>query len=278
MVNYSKVIQEANSSSDPSSLGTANIGLSMTGLGYLHYPYIVMGTFNVAVALLFLMLFCLQALKKNLTQLDKNNKSEEAKMDTAPIVSSRQRLLIIAFYFIFFFFNGGLEITYGGLIVMYAYRSLNMSKTASTLVNAAFWGSLSFGRLLGLGVSHLGYIRLNIGLCVGLGILAMVGLVSLATIHFMVIWVCSVVLGLAMACTLGNMLTVAKQDLKATGFIISVLMFALYFGMMLVPAATGRMFKYWGVSVFPYVCLSCMCLIGIAFVGTVVLRNMFKGT
>ena len=224
------------------------------------YPYLIISIFNLAVVILFVTLIRRQQRPLNTDEIHVGlhvpAKGKEAntrgRTGTTSLSRWERRLLIILFILLMLF-HGGIETTYGGLVLTYAVNHLSWTKSMGTMVASAFWGALASGRCAGIFISKLGHLRLNLAISVTTAAVSMAVLAVAASLHHLVLWICSIVLGVSISMTVGNSLVVAKQFGSQSGRLVSMLIFGLFAGMLLLPAVTGRLFKTAGVVCFPYV-------------------------
>ena len=137
-----------------------------------------------------------------------------------------------------FFLYVGAEVSYGGWIYTYALESgLGNINTAGYL-NSAFWGMLTFGRLLAIPAAMR--IRPSQILTFALiGCLLSLGLLWLPNTTPQLLWIGTLGLGFSMAPIFPTMLAVAGRRLAMTGRVTGWFFVASNAGGMTVPWLTG---------------------------------------
>ena len=161
----------------------------------------------------------------------------------------------VALIVILFLFYVGLELGFGNWIYTYAISlSLGTEVTAAYLTSA-FWGSFTFGRLLGVWVStklrpHMIIVFDLIGCAVSTVIIMLWKESSLA------LWVGTFGLGLSMASIFPNIMMLAGERMQITGAITGWFLVGSGAGGMLVPWLLGQIFANTGPQLMTTVLLA----------------------
>ena len=166
----------------------------------------------------------------------------------------------VALIVILFLFYVGLELGFGNWIYTYAI-SLNLgTEVTAAYLTSAFWGSFTFGRLLGVWVStrlrpHTIIVLDLIGCAVSTIIIMLWNESSLA------LWVGTFGLGLSMASIFPSIMMLAGEKMQITGAITGWFLVGSGAGSMLVPWLLGQIFTYTGPQLMTTVLLVDIVLI-----------------
>ena len=163
-------------------------------------------------------------------------------------------ILPVALIVILFLFYVGLELGFGNWVYTYAITiNLGTDVTAAYLTSA-FWGSFTFGRLLGVWVS----IRLRPHVII---VLDLIGC-AVSTIIIMLwkdsslaLWVGTIGLGLSMASIFPSIMMLAGERMQITGAITGWFLVGSGAGSMLIPWLLGQIFTYTGPQLMTTVLL-----------------------
>ena len=162
--------------------------------------------------------------------------------------SKRDDYFFIGLISLFFFLHVGGELSFGGWIYTYAVSVDLADKTVAAYLTSAFWGSLTFGRLLGIPIASRvkpGYILLGnlVGCFLGTGI------IFLFPGSTVVLWVGSIVTGLSVASLFPMSLTFAGKHLHISGQVTSWFLVGASVGSMFIPWFIGQLFESIGPQV-----------------------------
>ena len=164
----------------------------------------------------------------------KHAHSEETKSSVFPVVPVALVMMLFVLYV-------GLELGFGNWIYAYAFTlGLETQITAAYLVSA-FWGSFTFGRLLGVWVST----RLRSRTILFLDIIGC----AISTIVIMLwkdssaaLWIGTFGLGLSMASIFPTLIILAGEQMQITGTITGLFLVGSGAGSMLLPWLIGQIF------------------------------------
>lgn len=162
--------------------------------------------------------------------------------------SKRDDYFFIGLISLFFFLHVGGELSFGGWIYTYAVSVDLADKTVAAYLTSAFWGSLTFGRLLGIPIASRvkpGSILLGnlVGCFLGTGI------IFLFPGSTVVLWVGSIVTGLSVASLFPMSLTFAGKHLHISGQVTSWFLVGASVGSMFIPWFIGQLFESIGPQV-----------------------------
>jgi len=147
-------------------------------------------------------------------------------------------VLIAALWFLYI----GTEVTFGGWVYSYAVTLGIGDQTRAAYIASAFWGALTFGRLLAVPVAA----RLRPGtiLIVDFGAALASGIVlAFLGTQPVPLWIGTIGLGLALASIIPTTISFAESRLTVTGRVTSWLFVGGSLGGMTVPWLVGRFFE-----------------------------------
>jgi MFS transporter, FHS family, Na+ dependent glucose transporter 1 len=158
----------------------------------------------------------------------------------------------------------GAEIGFGSWIYTYALTlGLGTTLTAAYLTSA-FWGTFTFGRLLGVWVSTR--IRIALVLFLDLaGCLACLGVILLWQKSVMALWLGTIGLGLFMASIFPTTLMLARERMHITGSMTGWFLAGASVGGMSLPWGIGQAFVLMGAETMPLVILVAVILIMLVY-------------
>jgi FHS family Na+ dependent glucose MFS transporter 1 len=207
------------------------IAQSILLLGYYGPAYWLIVILMVPVAVLF------SRVKSPISQTGADHNSAK---------TFNRRLLILLVSFLFLYV--GAEVSYGGWIFTYATRQNLADETTAAYITSAFWGALTLGRLLGVPVSA----RLQPKTILWIDLFGC-AISTLAIVLFpqsqVVMWICTLLLGLSMASIFPTALTFADKRLNISAGITSWLFVGASLGGMVLPWIIGQVFEPFGPPV-----------------------------
>jgi len=159
---------------------------------------------------------------------------------------------------VFLFFYIGVEVTYGSYVFTFAvtYKELCFSKSKAALLNAVYWGSFTFGRLLGIGIAMLKVSNTTMLVTDFIGCMCAVLLLTVARTSVVAIWIGSALLGLAIASIFPSILVWINEHLEVTGKVTAVLVNGAAFGDMVLPLTVGLLITNVNPELFIYLMLA----------------------
>lgn len=156
----------------------------------------------------------------------------------------------------------GLELGFGNWIYAYAFTlGLETEITAAYLVSA-FWGSFTFGRLLGIWVSTRLRTRTILFMDI-IGCTISTVLIMLWKDSTIALWIGTFGLGLSMASIFPTLIILAGERMQITGTITGLFLVGSGAGSMLMPWLIGQIFVGTGPKAMTTVLL--VDLVGILF-------------
>jgi FHS family Na+ dependent glucose MFS transporter 1 len=175
--------------------------------------------------------------------------------------AKRNIVLLIALLLLFYV---GAEAAFGGWISTYAV-ALDLSGTATAAyLTSAFWGALTFGRLVGIPIAARFRPR-TILLADLLGCLASVGVILLWASSPVAVWLGALGLGFSMASFFPTAISLAERRIPITGAVTGWFLVASSIGAMSVPWLIGQLFEPLGPQIVMIVILIDLVVALIAF-------------
>jgi FHS family Na+ dependent glucose MFS transporter 1 len=146
----------------------------------------------------------------------------------------------------FVLYVGG-EAGYGAWIYTYAFTLNFGTEITAAYLTAAFWGSFTLGRLLGIWISTLAK-PLTILLLDFAGCILSIGLILLFQESTSVLWVGTILFGLSQASIFPTFLTLAEERMHITGTIAGLFLVGAGVGGMILPWLIGQAFVQVGAT------------------------------
>lgn len=159
---------------------------------------------------------------------------------------------------VFLFLYVGTEVSFGGWIFVYARANHLGDMESIGYLAAAFWGSLTIGRLALMPL----VIRLQPQTVLRCCLLACFFSVSLMTIQLTATtaWLGTIGLGVSMAPIFPNVIVMANQRAKMTGRVVGSLIATASAGAMVLPWSIGQMFTLVGYDALLWFTLAAIAL------------------
>jgi len=151
----------------------------------------------------------------------------------------RKIVFLIAIVLLFYV---GAEVAFGGWIYTYAVALDLGGATTAAYLTSAFWGSFTFGRLVGIPIAARFRPR-SILLVDLLGCLASVGVILLWTSSPVAVWLGALGLGFSMASVFPTAISLAERRIPITGAVTGWFLVAGSIGAMSVPWLIGQLFE-----------------------------------
>ncbi|MDQ2690911.1 MAG: MFS transporter [Chloroflexota bacterium] len=149
-------------------------------------------------------------------------------------------LPVLTMVLCFVLYVGG-EAGYGAWIYTYAFTLNFGTEVTAAYLTSAFWGSFTLGRLLGIWVSTRAR-PMTILLLDLAGCLASVGLIMLFPGSAPILWLGTVLFGIAQASIFPTFLTLAEERMHVTGTIAGLFLVGAGVGGMILPWLIGQTF------------------------------------
>lgn len=158
--------------------------------------------------------------------------------------SAKNNLLVAAIITLFLLYAGA-EVSFGGWIYTYTISLYQGIETTAAYLNSAFWGALTFGRLLA--IPFAAYFAPSVLLLVNfLGCLISISLLLLGTPSLTMIWIGTLGVGLSMAPVFPTLLAFAGSHIQITAKINSWFCIGSGLGAMTLPLLIGQVFEIYG--------------------------------
>jgi fucose permease len=155
-------------------------------------------------------------------------------------------LPVLTMVLCFVLYVGG-EAGYGAWIYTYAFTLKFGTEVTAAYLTSAFWGSFTLGRLLGIWVS-LRARPLTILLLDFAGCLLSVGLILLVPGSSFILWLGTILFGVAQASIFPTFLTLAEERMHITGTIAGLFLVGAGMGGMVLPWLIGQAFVQVGAA------------------------------
>lgn len=172
--------------------------------------------------------------------------------------------VLIVMISLFFFLHTGTELGYGGWIFSYAVAMQIGPDSIARLLNSAYWGGFTFGRVISIPLALK--LRPQTMLLLDLtGAIVSVGVIVLLPDWPPAIWVGTIGLGLSIASMFPASLNFAERRMPISGRVTSYFLVGANAGAMVLPWVIGQLFEsvspqammwmLWGVVVSALVVL-----------------------
>ncbi|XP_066980624.1 major facilitator superfamily domain-containing protein 4A-like [Macrobrachium rosenbergii] len=163
-----------------------------------------------------------------------------------PPVTREQVIMVATLTAAMLFLYDGLQSGYGLYVFSYAVKSIaGMSMNEAAYLNACFWGTFAFGRLLSIGIATKlapsSMLLCNIGGC----LVAMVLMLCFSHNHS-VLYVGTCIFGTFLSSVYPTAVTLAETYIHVTSFLTSILVATAASGEMLIPVIIGHEFAAFG--------------------------------
>lgn len=145
----------------------------------------------------------------------------------------------------------GMEVAYGGWVTTYGLKEDFANESAAPYLNAAFWGTLTLSRLMGVVLSARYpplVLLLRLSLAAVLALIPMLVYPSTGSV-----WITSALYGLSLGPVYASVMTVPSSlGMRMTNQVSAWLVIGGAVGEMLIPAAVAPLFHAVGYHVFPW--------------------------
>ena len=199
-----------------------------------------------------------QLYEQIIAQEKSNAATHKRKTSTANVKHYKAfQIFIVVMCSIFLFFYNGVEVTYGSYVFTFAvtYKELCFSKSKAALLNSLYWGSFTFGRLMGIGIAMLKVSTTTMLVTDFIGCMCAVLLVTILRRSDVVIWIGTALLGLAIASIFPSVLLWVNEHLEVTGKVTTILVNGAAFGDMVLPLTVGLLVTNVNPELFIYLML-----------------------
>lgn len=158
-----------------------------------------------------------------------------------PQPASRERTVVLLVTLLLFLFVG-VEGGFGGWIYSYALALDLSGATAAAYLTSAYWGALTFGRLLAIPIASRVRPRWIL-LADAIGCLASVTVLLLWPKSPLATWAATIGMGLFMASVFPTAITLAEHRITITGKITGWFLVGASMGGMTLPLLMGQLFE-----------------------------------
>ncbi|XP_042231739.1 major facilitator superfamily domain-containing protein 4A-like [Homarus americanus] len=170
------------------------------------------------------------------------SKASIGETEDRPAVTKEQVITVTFLTAIMLFLYDGLQAGYGGYVFSFAVKSIaGMSSNEAAYLNACFWGTFAFGRLVSIGIAtRLApsfMLICNISGC----LVAMVLMLSFRHSHA-VLYLGTCIFGTFLSSVYPTAVTLAETYIHVTSFITSALVVTAASGEMIIPVIIGHGF------------------------------------
>jgi FHS family Na+ dependent glucose MFS transporter 1 len=210
----------------------------ITKLTKVQFAYLTIALFLQLVSFMALVTCCLERPKRLSAQ--------NVDMDGQYIIKKETmgfRIQILVLLAIFFFLYVGMEVAYGGLIMIFSVKQLGWSKEEGTWLTSVFWGSFAASRGAAIFISRWCSPAVMLIADLLLCAISMIGLLMTLESNPTMLWYCTAVLGVGMASIFPTGITWAERYLRVTGKAASVFVVGSALGEMAIPALVGFLFN-----------------------------------
>ncbi|XP_065916943.1 sodium-dependent glucose transporter 1A-like [Dysidea avara] len=187
-------------------------------------------------------------------------------------------IFIVSICTIFLFFYIGIEVTYGSFIFTFSvtYKELCFSKSKAALLNSVYWGSFTFGRLLGVGIAMLKVPTTAMIVADFIGCMVTVVLINVLHTGEIVIWIGSALMGLSIASIFPATLVLVDEHLEVTGRVTAILVNGAALGDMVLPLTVGLLVTNVNPEYFLYLTLAYSSGASVLFVIMLVVSYLWR--
>ncbi|GAK58818.1 MFS family sugar transporter [Candidatus Vecturithrix granuli] len=156
-----------------------------------------------------------------------------------------KKTFLVGVIVVLFLLYVGSEVSFGGWIYTYTISLYQGVETTAAYLTSAFWGALTFGRLLAIPFAAYFAPRLLL-LANFIGCLISVSLLLIGTPSLTIIWIGTLGVGVSMAPVFPTLLTFAGRHIQITAKINSWFCIGSGVGGMTLPLLIGQVFEIYG--------------------------------
>ena len=213
------------------------VGQTLLARGEISWAFWALAVMTVPVAIWLLRLSSPAAR----TEAQSQDGTTKAQDRTSPRPASRERAVVLMVTLLLFLFVG-VESGFGGWIYSYALALDLSSTTTAAYLTSAYWGALTFGRLLAIPIASRVRPRWIL-LADAVGCLASVTVLLLWPRTPLATWVATISMGLFMASVFPTAITLAEHRVTITGQITGWFLVGASMGGMTLPLVMGQIFE-----------------------------------
>ena len=219
----------------------------------IHLAYIIIGCIRFLIAVPFFVVFAKSPHpRKPLPALKEKSDLSETTMEWRGM--RWQALYIVAFIVIFFFYCS-LEFCYSQLLQTFASVGLGWSRAHGALVTSVFFGAFGISRLIFIPLIKCVRPYLVVGVNIAISFLAMIVILVAVTKHFVILWICSGIMGFGLGPVFPAIITWASQYTEVTGMVMGGFSLFGAVGVMALPPLIGHLIGQFGGMAIMYTLL-----------------------
>jgi FHS family Na+ dependent glucose MFS transporter 1 len=171
--------------------------------------------------------------------------SPAVETSSRPGSTKGDNLLVAVLIALFFFLYVGGESCFGGWIFSYAVGMNLVSQTSAAYLTSAFWGALTFGRLLGVPISSRFSPRSILWVDI-IGTIVSLMPIVLFPKSAVAVWIGALGTGLFMASVFPTIMALAERNMKISARTTSIFFIGSSTGGMILPWAVGQLYELLG--------------------------------
>ena len=229
----------------------------------MKYAYLISGGFLLLAGLAFLVLYVTGSRPICIHKKEEQNPEELTKIEGNKILF----VTFVVLVFIFYWMYCNLELSYSYYLMSYTVDELGWSKTDGASLTSVFWGTFTFGRIVGIFIVKYISTELLLLCSTILTILSLIPIVFFAHVHFSVMWISTVLFGFFISTIYASGLTFSDMYVSFSGGIGSVFVAAGSLGGLTGPIIVVPLFSSYGMKVFVVLLLVSAVLQFLVFLG-----------
>ncbi|CAI9732116.1 Hypothetical predicted protein [Octopus vulgaris] len=232
---------------------------AVKGMSHIQFAYMIIGVLLFLISIFFMCLYCYDKSYQSPVAYRCDRKHKSCFEDQG------FRIQILIALFIFFFMYVGMEVTFGGFIMIFAVEQFHWNKDNSVMLTSLFWGALATGRGISIFITRCCVPCWMLVTNITLVLLASL-ILSFGLSHYQVLlWVGTLLFGLGLSSLFPTGMSWAESYMTMTGKATAVLIVGSALGEMILPAITGFFFTKKKMVLmyimFSLSLLSCLCFI-----------------
>lgn len=162
------------------------------------------------------------------------------------------------------------EVGFGNWIYTFALEQGVADEVSAGYLTSAYWGAYTLGRLGSVGISMRVRPMVLLAACLALALASVAGLL-LVPIGVLGTWICTILLGVALAPMFPVMVTFTGERTPITGGVTSLFLVGASAGAMSLPWLIGQLFGRFGPRVMPALVLVDVAVLASVFAVVAVL-------
>ena len=210
------------------------------------YAYLIAGGFLLLTGLAFLILYLTGSQPICIHKKEEQNPEESSKIEGNKVLFTTFVVLVFIFYWMYC----NLELSYSYYLTSYTVDELGWSKTDGASLTSVFWGTFTFGRIIGIFIVKYLSTELLLLCNTALTIFSLIPVVFFANAHVSVMWISTVLFGLFISTIYASGLTFSDMYVSFSGGIGSIFVAAGSLGALTGPIFIVPLFNSYGMQVF----------------------------